>query len=610
MPENETRDWLLSHGFQTTRISGYQIIAAENCCTAIETHFSELRGQIKQLQNSGGRGTRNCQLKIPDLGTVFLKQYHHGGLLAEAEDTIYRSPQRFLRELKATHKLYAGPGSVPRPLAALVKETAQGYRGYYLSRALDARPLSERLRGQANTGWLQAAGQLLAKIHAAGVDPLDFHVDNLLVDGADDLFVVDFDPVNFQSPSAWRRAFRLHRFGRSLTKYGFSGRSCSRFKSGYEEEFSSWKLTASSFFQKPFWKLKNKLSDLLYYFRENQIKPIEREKIVVRAPNWIGDAVMSLPLLQSLGEATPRNTVDVIARASVAEVYKHSPVVDIIHVLEEKAFDYPRSVKTADYSGLVVLTKSWRTGIQAGLSGIPRRFGLATRGRGLFFTDRTPLNGLDKQKHHARIFYRAAGDLAKQPSNKLPAPQLTVEPERPEQFKKLDGPTEFMTIHPGAAYGPAKRWPAEAFRELVRRATEKFELGVVALGVESEREQADKILGELTAVSSLNLVGETELARCMRILAASRLMIANDSGLMHLAAGLGTPTVGIFGSTDPNLTEPLGEKVRVVYEAVECSPCFQRNCPRDEERYKCLKKIMPETVLKSALKLLDGDKYD
>ncbi len=324
------------------------------------------------------------------------------------------------------------------------------------------------------------------------------------------------------------------------------------------------------------------------------------EKILVRGPNWVGDAVMSLPALQELAERDGRGKVDVVCRGSVASVYRRSPSVRRVWELPGKTYIYPKEVRERGYTALVVLPKSWRTAIQAWLSGIPRRYGLGTRWRSFLFTDPTPMRGADRQIHHGRLFYRAAGGLIEEPEE-LPAPQMTAEQEKGEE---IVGAGNYMAIHPGAAYGPAKRWPPAKFGRFLNELVKRHELPVVALGVEAERRLADEIF-ELAgkSVKSVNLAGETSLDECMDVLAGAALVVANDSGLMHLAAGLGTPTVGIFGSSSPQLTSPLGKHTAVVYAGVECSPCFERECPLEEKRYRCLEEIEVADVLTASEKV-------
>lgn len=163
----------------------------------------------------------------------------------------------------------------------------------------------------------------------------------------------------------------------------------------------------------------------------------------------------------------------------------------------------------------------------------------------------------------------------------------------------------YLCFHPGAAYGPAKRWPADQFAGALQRLLDEQHGTLVAIGIEEERDQAEPILDQLDSDRVVDLIGRTTLSECMGVLAGASGVLANDSGIMHLAAGLGTPTMGVFGSTDPNLTAPCGPRTLVVYEGVSCSPCFERRCPLEEDRYRCLTRIAPGAVADRLVSLID-----
>ncbi len=601
----EDLNWLLSRGFERLEIEGWQLVVDRQWLEPIVGEFGKLVGTgcLK-----GGRGSRHCAVKISNIGPLFLKQYHHGGLLAQPGDTGYESPRRFLAELRANRELFDQTGQTPRPGGVFWRRTGDRFSGYFFSKYIESRPFSELLRGEYDGGekMLKEAGRLLAKIHQVGVDPGDFHVGNLLVTGAGKLLAVDFDPVKFVTPARLVRALRIERFNRSLAKNGFVNERQQSFVAGYCELFDSRRMQLFRLFQKPFRGVKNSFSDFFYLAKRHSVRQIDREKILLRAPNWVGDAVMSLPVVQSLAGIDSRGRIDVVCRETVAAVYQSSPAVGKVWRLPEKTFGLPSAVSREEYSALVVLPKSWRTAIQGWKSGIPRRFGLATRGRGWFFTDRARLNRLHREIHHTRVFYHACGELLSEPG-RLPLPRLELSAQYPPDKLTTRVEGDYMVIHCGSAYGPAKRWPVPGFRNFLRLLLDEYEFSVVGVGVAAERELTAQILQVVAPDKRCNLAGETTLQECMEIIAGSRLTVANDSGLMHLSAGLGSPTVGIFGSTSPELTSPLGEQTRIIYADVECSPCFKRVCPLPRQSYRCLKQITPEKVLRISRELLEFD---
>jgi len=181
--------------------------------------------------------------------------------------------------------------------------------------------------------------------------------------------------------------------------------------------------------------------------------------------------------------------------------------------------------------------------------------------------------------HYARLSEPPGSDV-KEP---LPAPRLHALPEEIEAAKRrfrVRG--RYAVFCPGAEYGPAKRWPY--FPELSRR----LQSQTVVLGSANDREAAQGILGR-------NLVGETKLDEAIALIAGADYVVTNDSGLMHVAAALGRPLVALFGSSSPKHTPPLSPAARVIWLGVECSPCFERECPLGH--FRCMREMTVETVL-------------
>ncbi|MFB6345755.1 MAG: lipopolysaccharide heptosyltransferase II [bacterium] len=554
-----------------------------------------------------GRGDRNCVVQAPT-GTDhwFLKQYHHGGLLAGQEDVVYSDYSRFVDELRATLMARESGVKTPEPLCLLVRSTDQGYEGFYVSKYVEeSRLLSKVLRNSENQSFLVDAGETLALLHDVGLDHRDFHVENLIVNDEGDLVVTDFDPVSFGPLSSFRRDIRVRRFNRSLGKYGFPAADTSVFKDAYYGSADTEESLSSQFIA-PFQGLSNSISDFIYWTQDRELKPINLEKVLIRAPNWLGDTVMSLPLIERMNESEAVGDIDVAVRSSIADLYHaHEAIGTVRELPDEKSFTLPESISGERYSSIVVIPKSFRTGYQAFQSGIPRRIGFATQGRSLFLTDRVPLRNRDRSEHHARLYMRLLEDLLEIP-DRIPSPDLSAPDSVLESIDRKT-PESFFTIHPGSAYGPAKRWPADQFSDLLSRLLQERDESIVALGVEEERSLAETILDEVDSDRIINCVGETTLHEAMAYLQTSNGTVANDSGIMHLSAALDTPTIGIFGSSDPGLTRPLGTHCTYVYEGVDCSPCFETHCPLSENRYKCLEKISANRVFETFNSILEVD---
>jgi heptosyltransferase-2 len=310
-------------------------------------------------------------------------------------------------------------------------------------------------------------------------------------------------------------------------------------------------------------------------------------RILVVAPNWIGDALMAQPLLARLRSRTPGAQVDVLAPEWVAPVARRMAEVDdvIAAPLRHKALQLgsrwriARELKGRGYDKAIVLPNSWKSALLPFFAGIPVRTGYVGEGRyGL-------LNVLHRKDeapmplHYARLA-EPPGSEVKGP---LPEPRLRVEAQEIEAARQrfgIHGP--YGVFCPGAEYGPAKRWPY--FRELSTR----LEGQTVILGSTNDREAAQGILGR-------NLVGETKLDEAIALIAGADYVVTNDSGLMHVAAALGRPLVALFGSSSPKHTPPLSPAARVIWLGVECSPCFERECPLGH--FRCMREMTVETVL-------------
>jgi heptosyltransferase-2 len=312
-------------------------------------------------------------------------------------------------------------------------------------------------------------------------------------------------------------------------------------------------------------------------------------RFLVVAPNWIGDALMAQPLLARLREKLPRARLDVLAPAWVAPVVRRMPEVSGVI---ETAFEHGklrlrerwklgRTLKALGYDQAIVLPNTWKSALVPFFADIPIRSGYVGESRyGLLSLiyrkqrEREPM-----ATHYARLADKP-GTEVKLP---LPDPKLKVDGQAAQRAREHFGIAErYAVFCPGAEYGPAKRWPY--FKELA----ERFDLPVVLLGSAKER-------GEAAAIKGRNLAGETTLDEAIDLIAGAQLVVANDSGLMHVAAALDRPQVALFGSSSPKHTPPLSDKARVLWLGIECSPCYARECPLGH--FRCMKELSVERVL-------------
>lgn len=318
--------------------------------------------------------------------------------------------------------------------------------------------------------------------------------------------------------------------------------------------------------------------------------PLHRSaRILVVAPNWIGDAVMAQPLLARLREALPQASIDVLAPAWVAPVARR--MAEVSGVIETSFEHGPlalrerwrlgRTLKALRYDQAIVLPNSWKSALAPFFADIGIRSGYVGESRyGLLNLLYRKAPGREAMAaHYARLAARPGAELALP----LPEPRLAANEKAAERVRARFGlPARYVALCPGAEYGPAKRWPY--FAELA----ERLALPAVLLGSPKEREQCASIRGR-------NLAGETTLDEAIDLLAGAQYVVSNDSGLMHVAAALGRPQVALFGSSSPRHTPPLSQKARVLWLALECSPCYARECPLGH--FRCMRELTVERVL-------------
>lgn len=311
-------------------------------------------------------------------------------------------------------------------------------------------------------------------------------------------------------------------------------------------------------------------------------------RLLVIAPNWIGDALMAQPLLARLKEKAGAARIDVLAPEWVAPVVRRMPEVSEVIVapfrhgpLELRArWRLGRELKARGYDQAIVLPNTWKAALVPFFADVPLRSGYVGESRyGLLNLLYRKQAGDNMPAHYARL----SEPPGKAPREPMPRPRLLFAAHEVQAAKRRFGlPDDYVALCPGAEYGPAKRWPY--FAELSKRLRHP----AVILGSEKDRPAAEGIEGH-------NLAGRTTLEEAVDLIAGARCVVSNDSGLMHVAAALGRPQVALFGSSSPLHTPPLSGAARVLWLRVECSPCFQRECPLGH--FRCMREMTVESVL-------------
>lgn len=322
------------------------------------------------------------------------------------------------------------------------------------------------------------------------------------------------------------------------------------------------------------------------------------DRLLVRAPNWLGDCVLSLPALRDLRRAFPAARLEVLARPWVADLYGALPEVDALVESRGQARDVAATRGRFDLA--VLLPNSFASAFGVWRARIPERWGYATDGRGPLLTRRCRVPATVRGRSQV-YYYRAMLAGLGVATEGAPDASLVCPDEwaaRGTARLGQDGP--WIGINPGAFYGSAKRWPKERFGAAAELVARRLGGSVAILGSEAERPIGEAIKEQLR-VRVRVLCGETSLAELVGVLSHLRLLLTNDSGPMHLAAALGVPLVAVFGSTDWRETAPLGQRTRLVREPVACAPCLLRDCPID---HRCMTRVAPARVAEAALELV------
>ncbi len=322
------------------------------------------------------------------------------------------------------------------------------------------------------------------------------------------------------------------------------------------------------------------------------------ESLVI-APQWIGDAVMTEPLLRRLHARGEHITV--AALPHISPVYRAmesvATCIDLPFAHGRLDLKVRRSLAQqihGRFDMAYVLPNSLKSALLPWLASIPKRVGYLGEARLGLLTHR--LKNPAKGTRPAMVpFYSALSGDADVAGD---CPQMHVNPQQVrEALAPFKLPVNFFAFAPGSEYGSAKRWPASHFAQLATRLGQP----VVLLGSAKEVDLCRDIAN--TAPNCINLTGHTTLAQAMAVLASAKAVVSNDSGLMHVAAALGVRQVAVFGSSSPLHTPPLNPAAQVIWlkqdlnyqPPLDCAPCYARECPLGHTR--CLRDVKPQHVL-------------
>ena len=330
------------------------------------------------------------------------------------------------------------------------------------------------------------------------------------------------------------------------------------------------------------------------------------ESVLIVGPSWVGDMVMAQSLLITLKQNT-QTEIDVLAPSWCHPLLARMPEVReaVLQPTEHgelnlsKRYSLGKNLRAKRYDKSIVIPRSLKSALVPFFAHIPRRIGYRGEMRFGLIND---MRRLDKtiltQTVQRYVALAQPKNLTTAPQ--IPSPKLTVDIENQSKLVsdlalKLDAP--IIGIVPGAEYGPAKRWPANSYSQLVNELANKGHY-VWVFGSQKDYEIGAEIGTQLSPTLSdrvINLCGKTALIDVIDLLALTRAIVCNDSGLMHIAAAVGSEIIAIYGSSTPDYTPPLTDKAQVIYKRMACSPCFKRTCPLGHTN--CLKEISVQEVL-------------
>jgi heptosyltransferase-2 len=331
-------------------------------------------------------------------------------------------------------------------------------------------------------------------------------------------------------------------------------------------------------------------------------------KILVRATNWVGDAIMAMPALRVVRSRFPEAQVSILARPYVADIYRGQGICDELIAYDPRTIHagfagrerLAAELRAKKFEKALLLQNAFDAAWIAWRAGIPERIGYARDGRSLLLTKALPVPKIGEIPLHEKFYYlellRRAGWLESLVDESFLALNVAQESKARAACTLCEAGVRAgslrIAIGAGAAYGSAKCWLPVRFAEIAKRLQAQDDADVILFGTSGEAAVSDAIAAEMKR-PPIDLTGKTAIADLPALLSQCQLFIGNDSGAMHVAAAVGLPVVAIFGPTDPFGTAPVTPRCTVVQEKPYCSPCFLRKCPTD---HRCMKSVTTDMV--------------
>ena len=335
-------------------------------------------------------------------------------------------------------------------------------------------------------------------------------------------------------------------------------------------------------------------------------------KVLIRATNWVGDAIMALPALRAVRGRYPEAEISVVARPYVADIYRDQEICDRLVAYDPRGLHkgiagrerLAKELSAENFDVALLLQNAFDAAWLAWRAGARERIGYARDGRSMLLTKAVPVPRTGETPAHEQFYYlellRRAGLVDNPRGEKFISLSVKAEAKR-QAAERLTAcgvrpGAARVAIGAGASYGSAKCWPPERFAHVANQLAQQFDAQVLLFGTATETPVASAIAAGMNR-PPIDLTGKTAIADLPALLSQCHLFIGNDSGAMHVAAAVGLPVVAVFGPTDPGGTAPVTPRCTIVQEKPYCNPCFLRRCPTD---HRCMTRVSPDAVAAAA----------
>lgn len=333
------------------------------------------------------------------------------------------------------------------------------------------------------------------------------------------------------------------------------------------------------------------------------------KRILIKAVNWLGDLVMSLPAMRAVRRAFPEAHLAVLIKKELTSFFDGANWIDEVIPYAvgsglgglNDRFKIVGEIRSRRFDLAVLMPNSFESALWVTAAGIPRRAGYALDKRGAMLTHKAVPSSRALEGHQVLYWLSMLhetlgieGDADDHAISPAVSHMATMRDWLGSHRRRPEAP--LIAIAPAAAYGPAKEWPAAKFAAVIDAVADSLGAECVLVGAPSERAKCAEV-ASLSARDPIVSAGETSIGELIALLSICSAFVGNDSGCMHLAGALGVPTVAIFGSTNPIRTGPAKNKSRIIWHHLECSPCLARTCRFGH--YNCLREVEPKEALEA-----------